>query len=81
MPGVFWARGTIPRLRIDQVMAFAWKGLLPLALINLFITAVEVVALPDGLPWFIILVNLAVMAVLILLWSRFFKLGGGRVEV
>jgi hypothetical protein len=42
---------------------------------------VEVVALPDGLPWFIILVNLVVMAVLILLWSRFFKLGGGRVEV
>jgi NADH-quinone oxidoreductase subunit H len=78
---VFWVRGTIPRLRIDQVMAFAWKGLLPLALINLFITAVEVVALPDGLPWFIILVNLVVMAVLILLWSRFFKLGGGRVEV
>lgn len=78
---VFWVRGTIPRLRIDQVMAFAWKGLLPLALINLFITAAEVVALPDGLPWFIILVNLAIMAVLILLWSRFFKLGGGRVEV
>lgn len=78
---VFWVRSTIPRLRIDQVMAFAWKGLLPLALINLFITAVEVVALPDGLPWFIILVNLVIMAVLILLWSRFFKLGGGRVEV
>jgi NADH-quinone oxidoreductase subunit H len=78
---VFWVRSTIPRLRVDQVMAFAWKGLLPLALLNLFITGVEVVALPQGLPWFMILVNIAVMVVLVLLWSRFFRLGGGRVEV
>ena len=78
---VFWVRSTIPRLRVDQVMAFAWKGLLPLALLNLFITGAEVVALPQGLPWFMILVNIAVMVVLVLLWSRFFRLGGGRVEV
>jgi NADH-quinone oxidoreductase subunit H len=78
---VFWVRSTIPRLRVDQVMAFAWKGLLPLALLNLFITGVEVVALPQGLPWFMILVNIAIMVVLVLLWSRFFRLGGGRVEV
>jgi NADH-quinone oxidoreductase subunit H len=78
---IVWVRGTIPRLRIDQVMAFAWKGLLPLALLNLFITGVEIVALPEGLPWFMILVNIAIMIVLILLWSRFFRLGGGRVEV
>jgi NADH-quinone oxidoreductase subunit H len=37
-----WIRGTFPRLRIDQIMAFAWKFLLPLALINLLATAVEV---------------------------------------
>jgi len=78
---IVWVRSTIPRLRIDQVMAFAWKCLLPLALINLFITAVEVVVLPAGLPWFIILVNIAIMVVLVVLWSGFFKLGGGRVEV
>ncbi len=78
---IVWVRGTIPRLRVDQVMAFAWKCLLPLALINLFITAVEILAMPQGLPWFMILVNIAIMAVLILLWSKFFRLGGGRVEV
>lgn len=78
---IVWVRSTLPRLRIDQVMAFAWKCLLPLALINLFVTAVEIVALPQGFPWFIILVNIAIMAVLILVWSRFFRLGGGRVEV
>lgn len=37
-----WIRGTFPRLRIDQIMAFAWKFLLPLAFINLMSTAVEV---------------------------------------
>ncbi|MQF69655.1 NADH-quinone oxidoreductase subunit NuoH [SAR202 cluster bacterium AD-804-J14_MRT_500m] len=37
-----WIRGTFPRLRIDQIMAFAWKFLLPLAVINLLATAVEV---------------------------------------
>ena len=30
-----WLRGTFPRLRIDQLMGFAWKFLLPLVLINI----------------------------------------------
>src|SRR6266540_2794541 len=30
-----WVRGTVPRLRIDQLMNFAWKFMLPLALINI----------------------------------------------
>ena len=76
-----WVRSTVPRLRIDQIMGFAWKCLLPLALINLFITGLQVVVWPDGLPWVMIFVNLAIMVVLILLWSKLFKLGGGRVEV
>ena len=34
-----WVRGTLPRLRQDQLMNFAWKFLLPLSLINLGVTA------------------------------------------
>ena len=37
-----WVRATFPRLRIDQLMALAWKFLLPLSLINLAVTTVEV---------------------------------------
>jgi NADH-quinone oxidoreductase subunit H len=35
-----WVRGTLPRLRMDQLMNFAWKFLLPLSLLNLFSAAI-----------------------------------------
>jgi len=76
-----WTRTTFPRVRIDQLMALAWKFLLPLAFINLFITAIQVVVWPDGIPWVMILVNFAIMGILILLWSKLFKVGWGRIEV
>lgn len=78
---IVWIRSTIPRLRVDQLMGFAWKAMLPMAVINLFVIAAEVLWLPETLPWVMVAVNFALAGVLILLWSKLFTLGGGRVEV
>ncbi len=45
-----WMRGTLPRVRIDQLMDFAWKWLLPASLLNLFATAAAIVVVATVRP-------------------------------
>ena len=49
-----WMRGTLPRVRIDQLMNFAWKWLMELAFLNIFITAGAIILIkylnPEALP-------------------------------
>lgn len=58
-----WLRGTLPRLRTDQLMGFAWKFLLPMTLINLVVAALWHLLRNDlhlGLRWVLCFALLAV---------------------
>ncbi len=56
---IFWIRATLPRFRIDQLMSLAWKVLVPLAFLNLVLTAVY---LFFGWPkWSMFLMSVAVI--------------------
>ena len=50
MFGYFWLRATLPRLRYDQLMAFCWKILLPLGVLNLFRGGRPAIGLELGMP-------------------------------
>jgi NADH-quinone oxidoreductase subunit H len=57
---MMWLRGTFPRFRIDQVMAFSWKFLLPLSMANIFVTAVDYFVpgiVGSALAWLLMLLS------------------------
>jgi len=74
---MLWFRGTFPRLRYDQLVGFAWKFLVPLALVNLMLGAL-VVKIPVGdarlEPWVhggvMLLGNLIVIVVTAFILNR-----------
>ena len=71
-----WTRGTLPRLRADQLMAFAWKFLLPVALFNLIIIATERMLWREndyekGLVWVFAIANIVISIALIWAWAKF----------
>ena len=47
----FWVRATLPRMRVDRLMAFAWKFLIPLSIANIVVSAIwfEMIIRP-GVP-------------------------------
>ena len=82
---MLWVRATWPRLRIDQIMAFAWKGLFALALINIFVIAIEVMLFQNGEGhistrgmWTMAAVNWVITVAAIVVMTN--VLGGRRLE-
>jgi len=60
-----WIRGTLPRLRMDQLMNFAWKFMLPLSLINIFAAGVWHY-MPAGISrWFVVTLIVALACILL----------------
>jgi len=71
-----WTRGTLPRFRIDQLLAFAWKWMTPMAILNLVLVATEVLIWDETgwsagllIPLFIA-VNNAIAGVTIVVFMR-----------
>jgi len=63
--GLIWIRVSLPRLQVDQLMAFAWKILIPLGLVNILATAAVMLWIPHW-KW-----GLAVFS-----WAAFFAFVG-----
>ncbi len=82
---LLWVRATWPRLRVDQIMGFAWKALFALSLVNIFAVAIEVSVFQEeigGLSstslWAMSAINWVIMVVAIVVTAK--VLGQRKLE-
>ncbi len=73
---LMWFRGTLPRLRVDQLQGFAWKFCVPGALLNIFMSGIVVFLAPPNTTHPLVQVaayavgNIVLVAVILLLYRR-----------
>tara|TARA_Y100000814_G_scaffold281658_1_gene246019 strand:- start:359 stop:1492 length:1134 start_codon:yes stop_codon:yes gene_type:complete len=67
---IFWFRGTFPRMRIDQLMSFAWKVLIPLSFANIIFSSIVIFY---DIPLFVLSIINILITVLIgyVLYTKF----------
>jgi NADH-quinone oxidoreductase subunit H len=65
---VFWVRVTFPRLRIDQLMAFSWKVLLPLSFVQIMVNGAILVYEPDIVVGQVLLGITSAIGLLFVFW-------------
>tara|TARA_Y100001970_G_scaffold119241_1_gene147883 strand:+ start:32477 stop:33799 length:1323 start_codon:yes stop_codon:yes gene_type:complete len=82
---LIWLRATFPRFRLDQLMNFAWKTLIPASIIHFFVVAIEVSVISNfsDVPFLIFIftiVNASLVLLLAYLWSKIFNVEQYQAE-
>jgi len=73
---LMWFRGTLPRLRVDQLQSFAWKFCVPVALLNIFMSGILVYLAPPNVTHPLVQVaayavgNIVLVGIILLLYRR-----------
>ncbi|MBV8774122.1 MAG: NADH-quinone oxidoreductase subunit NuoH [Deltaproteobacteria bacterium] len=77
-----WIRGTLPRVRIDQMMSICWKYFVPLGFINMIGTAIWVAFFPRGSrPMEMSMLALAIIIVAAFIWRVTYFTRRARMEL
>ena len=73
-----WFRATFPRFRFDQLMDLGWKWMIPLALGNIFVTGIVVLAFGHSKTWYFGEVAMALIGAATIAFTLFLLFRGSR---